>query len=205
MEDRGDEAADRDRHDQGGDRPLAADRKVRADDHQRTHQQEDQRHAEGVELVLERRCRVEVAAGQPDEAEDDDRRAAQGNQVQPDHDRQGERAEGEGKRPALGQPALDDRVAGSRAGDRVDALAHVVDLVDDVRARMDQHRADEGREERRPGEQPVDCGECRTGQDRDHRRGVGERPEDLPGRSQPPPGQRAGSELAVVSQSDRYA
>ena len=181
---------------------VAADREVRADDHQRTHQHEDQRDAQRPELVLERRRRVEVAAAQADQAEDDDRRAAQRHEVQPDRDGQAERQQGEGVGLALGQPALDDGVAGPRAGDRVDALPDVVDLVDDVGARVEQDGAEQGGHERRPGEPAVDRGQGRPGRHRDDRHGIGERAQDLPDRPGPAPNVRAGAEPAVVGQAD---
>ena len=65
-------------------------REVRALDHQRPHQQEHERHAERAVLVLERRRRVAPAADEPEEPEDDDRRPAQRDQVEPDHDRERE-------------------------------------------------------------------------------------------------------------------
>ena len=201
VEDRRDQHPDRDRQDQRRRRPLAAHRVVGALDHQRPHQQEHDRDAERPVLVLERRRRVAPAADQPEQPEDDDRRAAQPDEIEPDDDREREERGGDQERGPLFHPALDDGVAGPRAGDRVDALPDVVDLVDDVRARVEEDRAEQGRDERRPVPQLVDPGEGRAGEDRDDRRGEGERPKDLVQRPGSAPCALAAGQLPVVGQA----
>ena len=100
VEDRRDQHPDRDRQHQRGQRPLAADREVGALDHQRAHQQEDDRDTERPVLVLERRRRVAPATDQPEEPEDDDRRAAQPDEVEPDDDREDEERPGDQRAPS---------------------------------------------------------------------------------------------------------
>ena len=121
---------------------------------------------------------------------------AQPDEVEPDHDREREERPGEQECRPLAHPALDDRVAGARARDGVDALPDVVDLVDDVRPGMEEDRPEQRRDERRPVPELVDPGERRAGEDRDHRRGEGERPQDLVQRAGPTPSAVAGAELA---------
>jgi len=203
VEDRGDEQADRHRQVQRVEAPLASHREVRPDDHQRAHQQEDERHAQRAVFVLERRRRVAPPANQAEQAEDDDRGPAKRDEVDPDDDRDGERNSSGDERRTLGQAALDDRVAGPRRGDRVDALADVVDLVDDVRPGMEEDRAGQRREERREAEAAVDVGERRPREHRDHRGGIREGSEDLPGSSEATPARLHPPEASVVGERAR--
>src|SRR4029077_18506510 len=94
-------------------------------------------------------------------------------------------------------------VAGPRRGDRVDPLADVVDLVYDVRPRMQEHRPAQGRPEWAPGEGAIDGRQGGAGEDGDDRGGIGERPEDLPGRAESSPDDGCRPELAVIRQADR--
>ena len=138
----------------GAHTPLIA--KYVPDDHQRAHQQEHERHAQRVELVLQRRRRVAPTAEQAQQAEDDDRRAPHGHERDADGDRECERDECGQERLTLGQPALQERMAGARRGDGVDALPDVVDLVDDVGTGVEQHAAEQRQQEGQPFEAPVD-------------------------------------------------
>ena len=126
------------------DAPGAADREVGADDHQRAHQQEHERHAERVELVLRtaapcrssrRRARSARGRRSPGRAGRSARRRRATARPKATN--------AADERLTLGQPALEERVAGPRRRDRVDALPDVVDLVDDVRAGVEQHAAEQ--------------------------------------------------------------
>ncbi len=99
---------------------------------------------------------------------------------------------------ALGHPALQDRMARPRRSDRVDALADVEDLVDDVRAGLDEHRRGERGQERNPGETAVDRGQRSACHGRHDAHRVSERPDDLVGGGQRPPDLVEDVEVAVV-------
>src|SRR5437879_641694 len=86
---------DRHRHDERLEGPAAGDREERAFYHQRAHEQEHKGNAQGAVLVLERRSRVEVAAGQAEETQHDDRRATKRDEVEANEDGRDERYEGE--------------------------------------------------------------------------------------------------------------
>ena len=86
---------DRHRHDERLEGPVAGDREERAFDHQGAHEQEHKGNAQGAVLVLERRSRVEVAAGQAEETQHDDRRATKRDEVEANEDGRDERYEGE--------------------------------------------------------------------------------------------------------------
>ena len=182
---------------------MAGDGEVRAHDHERAHQQEHHGHAQGPVLVLERRRGIRVAGDQTEQPQAHDGRTAEPDQVAADGDRGDEQRHGEGVGASLADPALENGVAHARRGDRVDALADVVDLVDDVRAGVEEHPAGEGGQERQPREAAVDRGERTTGQDRDDRRRVGERPQDLVRGAQTAAGTVEEAEPAVVGQADR--
>ncbi len=198
MQDGGDEEPDGDRQHERVEADRAGHRVVRAGRHERPHQQEDERHAERPELVLERRRRVEVAAGQPDDAQHGDGPAAERDQGHADRGRRQERGEGHAERGALGDAALEDRVAGTRRGDRVDALPNVVDLVDDVRADVQEHGGHEGQQEQASVEESLGPGQCAARGDRGDRGRERKRPQHLPQRAAPAAEPRSEPELRVV-------
>src|SRR2546423_10109906 len=154
VQDRGDEEANGYARGDRAQIETPAHRVIRADDHERPHQQENKWDADRPELVLEWRRGIGVAADEPDDAERDDRPAAHAHQVQADEHRDEKCRDREPIRGAAGDASFHDCVARARRYDRVDALAHVVDLVGDVRADVERDAAHERGEE----EDRIECG-----------------------------------------------
>ena len=155
----------------------------RPDHHQRSHEEKDDRDADRPELVLERRSRIGVSPDEADDPQDDDRQSADEREHDPHQKRDRECGDREAVCVAIADAALHDRVARARRHDRVDALAHVVDLVGDIRPHVERDGADERREEEERIEGPGERREGAARRDGDGRGGERERPRDLPQRS----------------------
>ena len=178
-----------DRHRERDGSPVepAGGREVPPDDHQRTHHQEHQRDSEGAVLVVQRRRRVEVAAEQPEGAEQDHPGAAYDGQVETDEDGHREEDVGQVERRLLADASFHDGQAGAGGGDRVDPMPDVVDLVHDVGPGVQEKSAQDGQQ---PGQQldpSLRPGQDAAGGDRQHRSREAEGAGQLVDRAEPAP------------------